>query len=47
MTCSDKAVRVDRIVNRDGVTADAAIKNMQERYEKNSEKNPQNAPINQ
>lgn len=32
MVCSDKAVKVDRIVNRDGVTADNAIKNMHERY---------------
>lgn len=35
MTCSDKAVRVDRIVNRDGVSPEDAIKNMQERYKKN------------
>lgn len=35
VTCSDKAVRVDRIVNRDGVSPEEAIKNMNERYEKN------------
>lgn len=32
MICSDKAVKVDRIVNRDGVTADEAIHHMHERY---------------
>lgn len=35
MTCSDDAVRVDRIVNRDGVHVDEAKKNMQERYDAN------------
>ncbi len=35
MVCSDKAVKVDRVVNRDGVTADAAIKNMNDRYTAN------------
>lgn len=35
MVCSDKAVRVDRIVNRDGVSPDEAVKNMQDRYTKN------------
>ncbi len=35
MTCSDKAVRIDRIVNRDGVSAEAALQNMNERYQKN------------
>jgi len=38
MVCSDKAVKVDRIVNRDLVTADEAIKNMHERYLKNLNK---------
>jgi cytidylate kinase len=38
MVCSDKAVKVDRIVNRDGVTADEAIQNMHDRYLKNLEK---------
>lgn len=32
MKCSDKAVKVDRIVNRDRVTADEAIQNMHDRY---------------
>ncbi|GIK84357.1 MAG: cytidylate kinase [Patescibacteria group bacterium] len=32
MVCSDKAVKVDRIVNRDAVTAEEAIKNMHDRY---------------
>lgn len=35
MVCSDKAVKVDRIVNRDSVTADEAIENMNQRYEAN------------
>lgn len=35
MTCSDDAVRVDRIVNRDGVHVDEAKKNMQDRYDAN------------
>lgn len=35
MTCSDDAVRIDRIVNRDGVHVDEAKKNMQERYDAN------------
>ncbi len=35
VTCSDKAVRVDRIVNRDDVSPDEAIRNMNERYQKN------------
>jgi len=35
MTCSDKAVRIDRIVNRDGVSAEAVLQNMNERYQKN------------
>jgi len=38
LTCSDDAVRIDRIVNRDAVTADVAKKNMQERYEANLSK---------
>jgi len=35
MVCSEDAVRVDRIVNRDQVTVDVAKKNMQDRYEAN------------
>lgn len=38
MTCSDEAVRVDRIVNRDNVTPKQAIENMRTRYEKNTTK---------
>lgn len=38
MTCSDEAVRVDRIVNRDNVTPQQAIENMHTRLRKNSEK---------
>lgn len=38
MTCSDKAVKVDRIVNRDKVTAEDAIKNMHDRYASNLSK---------
>ncbi len=38
MVCSDKAVKVDRIVNRDAVTAEEAIKNMQARYLNNLNK---------
>lgn len=38
MTCSDEAVRVDRIVNRDNVTPKQAIENMHTRYEKNTSK---------
>jgi len=38
MTCSDKAVQVDRIVNRDGVTAHEAIDNMNTRYQRNLSK---------
>jgi cytidylate kinase len=35
MTCSDEAVRVDRVVNRDSITPDVAISNMRERYDAN------------
>lgn len=35
MTCSDDAVRVDRLVNRDSVTVDEAKQHIQERYDKN------------
>lgn len=35
MTCSDDAVRIDRIVNRDEVSVDEAKENMQKRYETN------------
>lgn len=38
MVCSDDAVRIDRIVNRDGVTADAAKQNMHDRYTANLSK---------
>lgn len=38
MTCSDKAVKVDRIVNRDRVSPSEAIVHMQDRYQKNLEK---------
>lgn len=35
MVCSDKAVKVDRVVNRDKVTAEEAIENMHNRYIEN------------
>jgi len=35
MVCSNKAVKVDRIVNRDGVTPDEALDNMNQRYNVN------------
>lgn len=38
MICSDEAVRVDRIVNRDNVSPQQAIENMRVRYEKNTKK---------
>jgi cytidylate kinase len=38
MICSDDAVRVDRIVNRDKVTAGVAKQNMHDRYQANLEK---------
>lgn len=38
MICSNKAVKVDRIVNRDGVTPDHAIANMHDRYNNNVKK---------
>jgi len=38
MYCSDDAVRVDRIVNRDKVTVDFAKQNMRERYDANLNK---------
>lgn len=38
LICSDKSVRVDRVVNRDNVTPDAAIKNMNKRYQENMQK---------
>lgn len=38
MVCSDEAVRIDRVVNRDEVTVEEARDNMQARYEKNLEK---------
>jgi len=38
MTCSDEAVRVDRIVNRDNVTPQQAIDNMHTRLRRNTQK---------
>lgn len=38
MTCSDDAVRIDRIVNRDGVDVMEAKKSIQDRYQGNLEK---------
>lgn len=38
MICSDDAVRVDRIMNRDNVPADEALANMKKRYEENYNK---------
>ncbi len=38
LTCSDEAVKVDRVVNRDGVTPQEAKQNMEERYQANLEK---------
>lgn len=38
MICSNKAVKIDRIVNRDQVSPEQAIKNMQERYSANLKK---------
>ena len=38
MVCSDKAVKVDRIVNRDLVTPEEVIKNMHDRYLNNLSK---------
>ncbi len=38
MKCSDEAVRIDRVVNRDGVTADDAKENMKKRYLNNYNK---------
>lgn len=38
MICSEDSVRVDRIVNRDEVTVEQAIKNMQDRYNANLSK---------
>jgi cytidylate kinase len=35
MICSENAVRVDRIVNRDDISVDAAKKHLHERYENN------------
>jgi len=35
MICSDDAVRIDRIVNRDGVDVQEAKKSIQDRYQKN------------
>lgn len=38
MICSNKAVRIDRIVNRDGVNPEEALENMRQRYDKNLKK---------
>ncbi len=38
MVCSNKAVKIDRIVNRDSVTPDEALENMNKRYKANLEK---------
>ena len=38
MTCSDDAVRIDRIVNRDGVDVEEAKKSIQDRYQGNLDK---------
>lgn len=38
MVCSNKAVRIDRIVNRDAISPDLALANMNNRYEKNLKK---------
>jgi len=38
MICSDEAVKIDRVVNRDKVTPDTAKHNMRERYEANLSK---------
>ena len=38
MICGNKAVRIDRIVNRDAISPDLALANMNNRYEKNMEK---------
>lgn len=38
MTCSNKAVKIDRIVNRDKVTPEEALENMNTRYKANLEK---------
>lgn len=35
MICSNKAVKVDRIVNRDAITPDDALLHMNQRYDKN------------
>ena len=35
MVCSEKSIRVDRIVNRDALTVEEAIKHIEERYQKN------------
>ena len=38
LKCSDEAVRIDRVVNRDGVTPQLAKENMRDRYQQNLEK---------
>lgn len=38
MICSDKAVKVDRLVNRDGLTIDEALSHIDQRYQENLKK---------
>ena len=38
MFCSEKAVKVDRLVNRDMATPQEVLKNMQQRYRENLKK---------
>lgn len=38
MICSDKAVKVDRLVNRDGMTIDEALSHIEQRYQENLRK---------
>lgn len=38
MLCSNKAVRIDRIVNRDAISPESALANMNNRYENNLKK---------
>lgn len=38
MICSDEAIRIDRVVNRDSVTVELAKENMHKRYQENLQK---------
>ena len=38
MICSDEAIRIDRVVNRDSVTVKLAKENMHKRYQENLQK---------